>query len=712
MRLLSRLLLPAAMSFASTALAQTPDSSSLADSVRYRLAPVKVFTPRSAISALEDPASTTTIGPLELKSVDAIGLDRALGSVPGVLAQSRAGGSDVRIVIRGFGARGAGDRSNAGTSRGIRVLLDGIPETEPDGRTSFDLIDLGAVEGIQVIRSNASSLWGNAAGGVVSISTVPAFTRSYLTLQQTVGGFGLSRTTLRAGAPVGEARLAATLLHSDFDGWRDHSASRRTLLNLGLTAPFAERSELGVFITGATNFFEIPGPLSPAQFAADPRQANSVYKARDERRLNRLGRVGVTVRHGVGATDEISGMMFVSPKALQRSERNTFRDFTRYHVGGNAVYRRQQSWGTLPGTLLIGVDEAYQDGAILFYNLSPSHERGDTLRNNQREGAQNTGFFVQQELEVGARTRVLLGLRQDAITYYYENHLNPDVDANKAFTQLTPKLGLNFRISPTQSVFMSVGGGVEAPAGNETDPAGTYGQDTVTAINPLLDPIRSTTYEAGTKHLLGMGRLGALSYDASAYFTDVRNEIVPYRGGRFYFTAGRARRSGVELGARLQNASGISLQSAITYSDNRYVSYTVDSAHYGKPGAVADYSGNRVVGIPDFIYNATVGYRLPRWGKLLLQGGVQGNDGYFADDANMIAVPRSATLTATASVDEPVMLPGGLTARGFVTVTNLWDRVNVASAYLNPDFVGGQPMVYEAGLPRDVQVSVVIGWGR
>jgi phosphoglycolate phosphatase-like HAD superfamily hydrolase len=65
-----------------------------------------------------------------------------------VLAQSRYGTSDVRIVIRGYGARGAGDRSNAGTSRGVRVLVDGIPETEPDGRTAFDQIDLAAAEGV------------------------------------------------------------------------------------------------------------------------------------------------------------------------------------------------------------------------------------------------------------------------------------------------------------------------------------------------------------------------------------------------------------------------------------------------------------------------------------------------------------------------------------------------------------------------------------
>jgi iron complex outermembrane receptor protein len=683
------------------------------DSVRYTLVPVKIKSPRSPASPLESPVSATKVSGEELRRSDNVGIDKALGLIPGVVAQSRSGGTDVRILIRGFGARGAGDRSNSGTSRGIRVLLDGIPETEPDGRTAFDLIDLASVEEIEVVRSNASALWGNAAGGVVSLSTIPSFENSYTSLQQTLGAFGLARTVLRSGATLASSRLALTVAHTQFDGWREHSEGRRTLVNAALISPITERSELGVFATGATNRYLIPGPLTYAEFVSNPGQANSTYLGRGERRHNRLGRIGATLRHGIGEDDEISTMVFVSPKMLQRSERGTFRDFARYHIGGNAVYRRATSYGkSLPGTLLVGFDEAYQDGAILFYSLSATQGRGDTLRNNQREGAQNAGLFVQQELELSERTRAVLGLRHDAIQYRYEDHLAPELDSRKTFSQLTPKIGLNYRLSPQRSVFASIGGGVEAPAGNETDPAGTYGQDLVTSINPLLDPIRSTTYEVGTKHVFSTRRLGVIAYDAAAYWTDVRNEIVPYRGGRFYFTAGRARRAGVELGSRVQTARGISLQSALTWSDNRYTDYVVDSVHYGRAGSSADYSGNRVVGVPAFTYSAVAGYRSPRLRKVLFQGGVQGNSSYFADDANTIEVPQYAVLSATIAVDEPIALRGGLWARGFVTLNNLWNRSYIASAFLNPDIVGGVPVAFEPGLPRDLQISVVLGWNR
>ncbi|HSE52208.1 MAG TPA: Plug domain-containing protein, partial [Gemmatimonadales bacterium] len=125
---------------------------------------LSVTSTRHAASPLTLPFALSRIEARDWQGSRGYGLEGALAKVPGVLVQSRYGTSDIRLVIRGFGARGAGDRSNAGTSRGIRVLLDGFPETEPDGRTSFDGIDLASASAIEVIRSNASSLYGNAAG--------------------------------------------------------------------------------------------------------------------------------------------------------------------------------------------------------------------------------------------------------------------------------------------------------------------------------------------------------------------------------------------------------------------------------------------------------------------------------------------------------------------------------------------------------------------
>ncbi len=674
------------------------------------LPPVVVTATRRTESLFAIPLAVTRVTRAAWLGSRGVGLDDALALVPGVLAQSRYGSTDVRLVIRGFGARGAGDRSNAGTSRGVRVLLDGFPETEPDGRTALDGIDLAAAHTIEVVRSNASALWGNAAGGVVSISTVPDDdVNSLLSAEATTGGFGLRRLAVTTSGAAGLGRLSGTLTHTTFDGWRAHSDSRRTLLNTSLVAPITERTRLGVYALGTDNFFRIPGPLTDAQVAADPRQANLTYAQRDERRHNRTGRLGVRVDHDLNAAATAGVALFVSPKFLQRSERGTFRDFTRTHVGGNAALQtRTLTARNVTGTLVTGVDVAYQDGAILFYSLTPQGTRGDSVRADKREGALNVGAFAQQELAFGAHWIVVLGARYDAISYSYRDFLAPTLDASKAFRGVTPKLGVTWRRTPTHSIYASAGGGVEAPAGNETDPAGTFGQDTITAINPLLEPMRSTTYEVGTRQaaLFDGGVLAGLSYDVALYDTEVRNEIVPYRGGRFYFTAARAQRRGVELGLTLHTTGGVALQTAVAWQQHHYRDYVVDSVHYGRAGAFADYSGNRVVGVPGWTYAASLVWAPAAIKPLQLRLGVQGTSGYFTDDANQIAVSGSRIVNATIATADPILLAPRLGLRGFVTVNNVLDRAHVASAFLNPDVVGGQAVAFEPGLPRNLVVGL------
>jgi len=704
-------LLVAAVSWSA---AQEPKPAPPPDTA-YVLPGISVTAGRHPAAPLAVPFALTRLPALEWRGSRGYGLDAALAKVPGVLAQSRYGSSDIRLVIRGFGARGAGDRSNAGTSRGIRVLLDGFPETEPDGRTSFDGIDLASASAIEVIRSNASALFGNASGGLVSISTLAEFERPFGEFELELGGFGLRRLIGRAGTLPGGSRLSGTVVRTTFDGWRAHSNAERTLANVAMSAVLNERTRLGLYGMATNNQFRIPGPLTQAQVDADPAQANATYAARDERRHNRLARFGATLEHEMGRFGTVSASTYIAPKFLQRSERGTFRDFTRYHVGGNLIYSQAGSLGgSTRGRIQAGLDEAYQDGAILFYSLTPEGTRGTELRDNKREGANNLGLFAQTELDLGERIALSVGGRYDRVTYYSDNYLDPALDARKAFARLTPKLGLNFRVAPTHSVYANLGGGIEVPAGNETDPASTFGQpDPVTAINPLLDAIRSTTFEVGTKELIAPagGALSDVSYELALYHTRVSNDIVPYRGGRFYFTAGKTHRSGAELSLAARLRAGLSLSTALTYSRNRYVEYVVDSIHYDQPpGHLADYSGNRMIGLPDWLYNVTLGYAPPAANGLRLQVGVQGVSQYFADDANTLRVPGYVLFNATASLDDPVILSRGLGVRGYLTINNLFDRRHIGSAFLNPDLVGGVPVAFEPGLPRAVLVGVALGW--
>lgn len=638
-------------------------------------------------------------------------LDQAFLLIPGVLAQSRSGGVDLRITIRGFGARGAGDRSNAGTMRGVRVMIDGFPETEPDGRTALDLMDLGTATSLQVLRSNASATWGNAAGGVISLSTLPIGANRDPSTQVTLGGFGLRRSVTRYATSVSGSTFYGGLTRTVQDGWRQNSNGQRSLLNLGFTGALGTATSLRVTALGAVNQYNIPGPLTAAQLAADPEQANATYLARRERRDNQTLRLGAEVVHQLSDGLAVSAKAFVTPKHLERSERGTYRYFDRVHRGGSLLL---EDYLGAAGTLSAGVDFARQDGPARFWSLTATGEQGQTISASKNEKATNTGVFVQHGITLGQRLSLTSGLRYDAIDYGLEDSLAPKLNATRRFSRVTPKLGLSLQVAPAAAFYASLGGGVEAPAANETDAPGTFGQDTVTGISPLLAPIRSTTVEVGFRHSVASsgGVVTGLSYDVAAYQTRVRNEVVPYRGGRFYFTAGRAERRGLEASAQAALKGGVGVSVSAALQDHQYTRYVVDSVHYGKAGAVADYSGNDVVGVPRALLGGELRLDPAFAPALRVALGAQRVGDYFADDANRVVVPASVTASLSVATRDVVAIGGGLGLRGSATIANLFDRANVASAFLNPDLVGGQPAAFEPGLPRHLIIGMSLEWLR
>lgn len=692
---------------------QDATNISKTDTLTYETGQVTITATRYPENIFEIPYAVSILSKEQIQNFKGYGLDEALSTVPGVMAQSRAGNQDIRIVIRGFGARGSGDRSNSGTSRGIRIMLDGIPETEPDGRTSFDNIDLSLADNLEVIRSNSSALWGNASGGIINVSSVPYFESSFGSPGAMFGSFGLQKYTLKTGAVLGAGKLAFAFSNSNFDGWRDHSVSKRTVINANIISDLTDKTKLGVFIVGVSNLFHIPGPLTKAEYDADPKQANSAYAARDERRYNRLGRIGVTLDHSFDEMNGFSSMVFINPKYLQRSERGTFRDFTRYHLGGNFVYKNKLDLGNdVTNDFIAGLDEAYQDGAILFYSLSPTNGRGNELRDNKREGANTFGAFAQTEVRFG-QLSLLIGGRYDDVTYYSESFIDPKLGLqNKSFTHITPKAGITYMFSPVHSIYANLGGGVEVPAGNETDPTSTYGQDTLYLINPLLEPITSTTIEAGTKNLLyegGDAFFKALTYDVALYYIIIKNDIIPYRGGRFYFTAGKTDRMGVEAGLNLEMDYGLSLQGSATYSQNKYKDYLVDSVFYGNPGHTANYKDNKVAGIPDVFYYAGINYAPEFFYGLYIGFSLNGMGKYFVDDANKVQVPSYNIFNATIGIKKPIKLTDYLDLSGFITVNNIADTKYIGSAFINPDVVDGLPIYIEPGLPRNITAGISFG---
>lgn len=688
------------------------DSAARADTVRgVRLPEVEAVARRTAGPATAASLAVTEVTADAWQARRGAGLDDALAFTPGVVAQTRAGASDVRITIRGFGARGAGERSNAGTTRGIRVYLDGFPETEPDGRTSLDAIDLFSVDRVTVVRSNAGTLWGNAAGGVVHLTSLaPDAPRASSELL--VGGFGLRRFGVRGSARAGGAMLGASLTGLHGDGWREHATADRWIGSAQARIPLAEGHELGVFGYLTSNNARLPGPLTEAQLDSAPAAANALYVARDERRFNTVARLGAawTARGDRGRSLEVR--LYGQPKWLGRSERGTYREFRRLHLGASAV-------GTLPlaaadptrTVLQLGTDLAWQDGPARFWTLGPDGGQGDAVVASKREGGLNAGVFAQLEQRLARTVRGTLGARLDNVSYRLRDSVQPALDDARRFTRVVPKASLAWQPSGALTVFASLGGGFEAPAFNETDPPPDLAADTVRGLNPLLEPIIATTVEAGLRQVLAPagGPLRLLAWDLAAYHTWVRNELVPYASGRFYLSAASARRAGVEAGASATFAAGLDARAAVALTDNVYDEYLVDSAFAGRPGATADYGGNHIVGVPRTTVSIGAGWQAGR-SPLRLAADLQSLGGYWADDANTVRVDGWTVLALSVATARPVRL-GALALGGSVGVRNLLDARYAGSAYLNPDRVAGVPVAYEPGAGRHLVVSATVGYG-
>lgn len=662
----------------------------------------------------EVPLAITKIELYKLQDIKGFSLAEPLSEVPGLLAQDRSGTSDVRITVRGFGARGAGDRSNSGTSRGLKFYLNGMPLTEPDGRTAFDFIEPGILTDIEVIRSNASAIWGNAAGGVISFRTEPEYVSPTLRIQGIAGNYGLQKYVLSAGSNLTNGLFYSNILSSKYDGFRPNSSAIRNLIDFGFSSKTNEYSKLGVYFDAVQNQFDIPGPLTKAAFDTNYLAANSNYLIRKERRNNKMLLMGLNFEYNLDENNSINATAFSNPKYLQRSERGTYRDFTRYHLGGSFSYRNTTNFGNnYKNIVLIGADEQYQDGAILFYKLTSEGNRSDTLADNKKEGANIAGCFIQNETVFFDKLSLLLGLRYDDLNYSNQNFMALNEKASKDFTAFTPKLGLSYRFTENNMVFFNIGSGVEVPAGNETDPDPDRSE--LYLINPLLDPIYSQTFEIGTKNNYFFNPfVKAFRYEASAYLIHTKNDIVPYSGGKFYMTAGKTNKIGFETYFELQFDYGLSFDASFTYMNSKYADYKVDSVFYdkSKTGIFADYSNNKVAGIPDFFYNANLFYTPEFFDLFSINLNAQGVSSYYSDDANKYVVPAYTIVNAKISTTRSLKISNTLKFKLFVVLNNLTDLKYASSAFINPDLEKSTktPYFLEPGMPRNFAIGIELDW--
>ena len=613
------------------------------------------------------------------------GMDEVLGEVPGVFVANRHNFSvDQRLSIRGFGAR------SAFAVRGVKVVLDGIPLTLPDGQGQLTTVDFGAVQRIDVLRGTASSLFGNAAGGVLDIRT-----------QQTgvVGPAGRGRLLLGAfdrhlrrtwskwqiesnfAMGQGSGRVSASRLV--YDGERDHTAADLLMLSGRAAVPLGGSWALTLLgDVGHTPVADNPGALTAAELQANPDAAAPLNVARDAGKAVSQVQGGVSLR-GMPLGYNLTFGAFGLTRDLENPLPQALIGLDRRAAGLRLAVRR--------AVWTAGLDAQWQHDDRREYSWTPDN-RPDTLTRDQLEQVSEIGPFAQLAFDVSPSLTLTAGLRHDAVRFKVTDHfLNDTVDNSGARTYAATSGSAGIAWIPARGLtfFANVGTSFETQTTTELNnqpPPGGGG------FNLDLEPQRATSFELGAR-----GNWDPVTWSAAAFVADVRDELIAFEdtlvpGRRYYRNAARARHQGLELGATIRPADGLALVLAWTVSDFHYDEHAVGAA-------ILD--GKAIPGIPRHGVRASVRLE-PAWARGLWSVlDVNHTSGYFVDDTLDM---RTAAWTAA---DIRLGWNGRLgdwSVAPFVAVQNLFDLAYVSSVVIN----AARGRYYEPAPGRSAYVGVEI----
>lgn len=591
------------------------------------------------------------------------GLDEALRGVAGVQVDNRYNDAlGERLSIRGFGAR-----AQFGV-RGVKVVVDGIPATMPDGQTTLNHLDLASLGRVEVIRGPASALWGNGAGGVVQLETEPPPVSGFRQeLESAAGSNGFLRLTSVTAGHAGAAAYRVAFSRTASDGYREWNASEiyRGNAMVRYAPGVNDIRVVGHFVHyDAQN----PGALTVAQIAEDRRQANDNNRAQRTGEEGVHGQLGVVWRRPVGQND-----LEVSVHGIVRSLTNpippTIIELDRLAGGARIALHGSVDIADRELRWSVGAEtELQRDDRQNWVNEQGT--RGE-LTLDQFETVTGVGAFAQVAAPLAARVHALGGIRYDRYRFEAEDRLitadNPDDSGSRTMDALSPSVGVLVEWDSRVQLYTNVATSYETPTTTElvNRPTGAGG------FNPDLDPQRTVSVEVGLK-----GRIGqSLAYDVAAYRARVEDALISFEvqdapGRQFFRNAGTALHRGAEASLSLALFDGLTGRIGYTYTDARFDSYVTED------GA---FDGNRVPGVAPFRFDAALTYR--------------GRRGWFVgvdyrrvsripvNDANTAFSPGYQVTDLRLGMER--LRLGGVSLSPFAVVSNVFDEEYNASVTVN-----------------------------
>jgi len=452
------------------------------------------------------PAAVGLVDEATIQDGRMINLAEALARVPGVQAGDVSGVDDVRLTIRG-----AGVRATFG-SRGVILMVDGVPVTEPDGQTPHidGQVDLASAERIEVVKGPSSAVYGGAAlGGVVNVITRAPSRAPQGSFQIEGGSYEFGKVHGAASGAIGPVAAFGSAGVTHLDGFRDHNDLRNwTVGGRGVwDASTRDRLAFSAFATDAE--LALPGTLNREQFETDASQTRPEFITNDWGREDRIVRAGARYERSFGNGHLLEVDSYGQVRELFHPIFVVIdQDAARYM--GHARYRS----ATTTHTITTGVDLDTQAVDDRWF-VNSGGQPGFQIRDDD-DRVTNLGLYFQDELGLHDRWTMTAGVRYDRITFDLHDRLLFDGDASDrlVFERVSPKIGVAGRWSDAVTLYGSVATGFEVPTLGEVRlPAG---------FNETVDPQRAVSVEGGVR-----GQAGRLSYDASLYHMRISDEILP-----------------------------------------------------------------------------------------------------------------------------------------------------------------------------------------
>ncbi len=520
------------------------------------------------------------------------GLDESLVKMPGIFMQNRHNfAQDLRVSIRGFGAR-----SSFGI-RGIKVLVDGIPESSPDGQANVDSIDLGSSQRIEVIRGPVSSLYGNASGGAIIIQSESAPETPFVSIRPSFGEDGFQKHQLKFGGKHKKLDYLVNLSDLDYDGFRDHSSTKSTLLNSKFGYTIDNSSKL----TTVLNITDSPvaddaGGLKADEVSADPSQAREKNVTLNSGEALEQTRLGFVYEKDLNRTDTLTLRNYYIWRNIDiripAGRLGAGVDLKRFSVGGGAQYTKKQSFAGFDNRLVLGLDLDRQDDERQRFDLD-GLGIGDKIQ-NQDENVTSIGLYAQNELSLSDQTELTMGARYDQIKFDVSDKFLSDGDdsGDRTFDEFSPSLGLRYSPTETLNIYGNISQSFETPTARE------LGNPIGGGFNQNLKAQSATNYEIGLKGDIGK----STQYEIALFHIDVDDELIPFEtdGETFYQNAGKSRRRGVEFLLSMQPMPGLTATLAYTYSNFDFKEFIDDENN--------DFSGKTIPGVPENLLHADISY--------------------------------------------------------------------------------------------------------